>query len=162
MKDNKSKHYIDALAGILTFVIFAGCILSVLFGGAGVYKRLVARDTDAYLQRSCTQYVAMKLRQAQSAESVSIVPFGQGEALRIAETISDREYATYIYCYDGFLRELFAAANESFTPEAGEKLLKCPSMSLAMNDGLVTASFDGDKGDQTAICIALRGWEGAA
>ena len=162
MKERKSKHHIDGLAGILTFVIFAGCILSVLLSGAGVYKRLTARDGSAFERRSCAQYVAMKLRQTSSADCVSLLPFGEGDALCISESIGDKEYVTYVYCSDGWLRELFASGDQSFSPEAGEKLLETADMRLAMDKGLVTVCFTDLDGGESSISIALRGGEGAA
>ena len=50
------------LAALLLFGLFAFCVLAVLLTGAGAYRRLTARDQAAYEWRSCTQYIATRVR----------------------------------------------------------------------------------------------------
>lgn len=40
--------------------------------------------------------------------------------LELSETIDGEDYITYIYGYQGEIRELFTAASYGFDPEAGE------------------------------------------
>ena len=70
MKQQKTQQSISALAALLMFGVFAVGILSVLLGGADSYRRLTQRDRVSYDERTCAQYMATKLRQAPSPESV--------------------------------------------------------------------------------------------
>ena len=162
MRKEKSKHYIDTLMGLLAFGVFAGCILSVLLSGAGVYRRLTARDREVYERRSCAQYLSMKLRQAPSADAVSLFDFDGGSALRIKEDIDGREYFSYVYCADGWLRELFAPAQDDFSPDAGEKLIELQSLSFTRQDGRLSVLFTDASGSESHIFLSLRGGEGAS
>ena len=76
MRERSGKLSISGLAAALLLCVFALMILSVLLGGAGAYQRLTARGQESYDSRSCAQYVATKLRQAPSAESVELRSFG--------------------------------------------------------------------------------------
>ena len=69
---------------------------------------------------------------------------------------------TWIYCYDGWLRELFSAAGEAFSPDAGEKLLPSRGMSLKLEDGLLSCELLIPGEDPVRLTLALRSGEGAA
>lgn len=155
------KHKLDGLITLLLFGVFAACILSVLLTGADVYRRLTARDQAAYARRTCVQYVATKVRQAPSGAALSVEDFGGTDALVMGEDIDGEAYLTRIYCYDGWLRELFTYAGGEFYPEDGEKIIEARQMDLSLEDGLLTVSITDETGAETELVLALRG-EGAA
>ena len=123
MKNNTRKYSLSGLAALFIFVLFAISILSVLLGGANIYRRLTQRNEYGYDSRTCVQYIATKVRQAPTPDAVTVTAFGDGDSLIIAETIGDCAYLTRIYCHDGWLMELFTAAGGTFAPEDGEKVL---------------------------------------
>ena len=45
--------------------------------------------------------------------------FGNGSAMLLREDIEGTEYVTYVYCYDGYLCELFTEYQEAAEPENG-------------------------------------------
>ena len=145
----------------MLFGVFAACILSVLLTGAGVYQRLTQRDRQAYDQRTCAQYLAAKVRQAPGPQSVSLSSFGDGDALVITEEIAGELYTTRIYCWDGWLWELFAFAEGDFAPQDGEKVLQAQSLSLTLEDGLLSALLVDGNGQACALSLSVRGGEGA-
>ena len=104
MKKNPFK--ITDLLALTVFAAFAVCALVVLLSGAQVYQRLVQRGEDSFRLRTASQYVTTRVRQA---ENVTVADFDGCEALCIQEEIDGKVYVTRIYCYDGFLRELFCA-----------------------------------------------------
>ena len=81
MKRQGTQHHIDTLAALLLFGIFAACVLTVLLAGAEAYRRVTERDREAYDRRTCVQYVATRVRQADAAGSVSLETFGGVKAL---------------------------------------------------------------------------------
>ena len=48
-------------------LVFAVALLAVLLGGANVYDRLTARDSESYDSRTCVQYLTTKVRQSENA-----------------------------------------------------------------------------------------------
>lgn len=159
MKNYKKEYSLSVVAALLLFAVFAVGVFSVLLGGAKVYRALVQRDAAVYDSRTSSQYLLSKLRQAPDPQAVSIGEFGGSAAIRITQTIAEDPYVTWIYCWDGWLMELFCAADGEFTPEDGEKVLPARDLSVTQqNDLLVIAITDGS-GESLRLQYVLRGWE---
>lgn len=151
MKEKRTK--ISDLSALLVFAVFALCVLLVLLFGAKVYRDLAARGEESFEARTAAQYVTMRVRQA---ESVSVGDFGGCEALVIAEKIDGETYITRIYCYDGYIRELFCAENAALSPEDGEKILPAQSLQFSVTGNLLTVQLDAQ-----SIFLQLAGKEAA-
>ncbi len=132
------------LSALLMFALLALCILAVLLGGARIYRRLNLRDQQSYNSRTCTQYIATRVRQAPNPDGVYVAPFGDGEALCIGQHIRGQAYVTRVYCHDGWLMELFTVDGDGFLPENGEKIMPVEAFSVAVEDGLLTARISVD------------------
>lgn len=158
----KSKHYIDGLLTLLLFGVFAVSILSVLLTGADVYRRLTRRDQDSYNSRTCAQYMAVKARQASGAGAVTVAAFGGCDALVLSQEIEGEVYLTRVYCYDGWLRELFSAREDRFSPEDGEKVLQLQGLELKLEDGLLSVVMTQTNGSEATLFLSPRGGKGAA
>lgn len=149
----------ERLLTLLSFGLFALCVLAVLLSGAQAYRRLAARDQAQYLQRTCAQYLATKVRQASGSAALSCTSFGDGDALLLSETVEGEAYTTLIYCSGGWLRELFTYDPASACPEDGEAVLEAQSLALALEDGLLTAKISDPQGDFSQIILSLRSGE---
>ena len=160
MKKRPIQHQLNGLMALLLFGVFAACVLAVLLTGANAYRRLTQRDQEAYLRRTCVQYLATRVRQADSRDCVSVEHFGGADALVLTET--DGSYATRIYCYDGWLMELYAAADADMEPQDGEKVLELSSLRLTLEDGALTADTVDTAGASGTLRMTLRSGEGAA
>lgn len=160
MKKRPIQHQLNGLMALLLFGVFAACVLAVLLTGANAYRRLTQRDQEAYLRRTCVQYLATRVRQADSRDRVSVESFGGADALVLTET--DGSYTTRIYCYDGWLMELYAAADADMEPQDGEKVLELSSLHLTLEDGALTADTVDTAGASGTLRMTLRSGEGAA
>lgn len=156
MKKRLTNLRMDGVAALLLTAVFAACLLLVLLTGAGGYRRLTERDRAAYDRRTALQYIATKVRQADAADCVSLTDFGGVPALRLAETVEGADYETYLYAYDGYLRELYAAAEAGLSPEDGEKVLPADGLTLSLEEGLLRVETAGG-----SLMLALRSGEGA-
>lgn len=142
------------LAPMVLLGLFALCILTVLFMGAGVYRDLVQQDRQVYAQRTCAGYLSARIRQAPSVDAVTISDFGGG-ALVITEEIGGTDYCTRIYCHDGWLMELYAATDGEFVPEDGEKLLEARTLELKKQDDLLEIIVTAADGSCQQLAFAL-------
>jgi len=133
----KRQQAIPALAAFLLLGIFAVSVLGVLLAGAGAYSRLTRRDDRAYNSRTGLQYVASRVRQAPAPRAVQVTDFGGADALTVTERVGGEDYVTYVYCHDGWLTELFCAADADLAPQDGERLLPAESLALERRDGLL-------------------------
>lgn len=171
MKNKTVKHQIDGLAALLLFAVFAVCVLIVLLTGARAYSRLTERDQSAFNQRTCMQYIAARVRQADSLGAVSAEDFNGVPALVLG---AGEEYVTRVYCYEGWLMELYSEAGADLAPEDGEQLMEASSLELSLkqtvNEGglelalqgkLLTATVTMPDGGTETLRLSLRGGEGA-
>lgn len=157
------KRHSDALAILLLFGVFAACILSVLLTGADAYQGLTLRDRAGYDRRTGAQYLATRVRQADALGAVSCEDFDGVPALALRESIDAEAYITYIYCFDGYLRELFTREGSGLSPGDGERVLQAESLSLAQSGRVLTISLEQDGTGSETLTLYLRsGGEAAA
>lgn len=161
MKRGPIKHQLDGLVALLLFGVFAACALVVLLTGADAYRRLTQRDGAAYDRRTCAQYVATRVRQADTTGGVAVTDLGGVPALILLEP-EDEGYATWVYCYDGWLMELYAAVSDGFAPEDGERIMEIGGLELWMEGSLLTVTLEDTLGEQTALTLSLRSDLGTA
>ena len=162
MKTGQNKRKIDNLLVLLLFSVFAVCILSVLLTGADIYQRLSSRDQHSYDRRTAAQYLTTRVRQADRLGDMCIERFETQDALVFTEVIDGNTYETLVYCYDGYLRELFVAADGSFLPEDGEKVLAAQDLTIRQAGQLLDMELTGPSGEVQALHLYLRSREGAA
>ena len=117
------KSNLGFLLALLVFAVFMVSILLVLLTGADVLHSITRRDQKSYEQRTAAQYVATRVHQADQAGGISVRNAETGDILVLAEEIDGFLYETSIYCYDGYLRELYCAGGYDPGAEFGEKIL---------------------------------------
>lgn len=142
------------IAALLVLAVFAVGILSVLLGGAGIYERLTRRDQCAFQRRTAAQYLATKVRQSEGTPQVE--KFSGTDALVLSQVIDGKVYVTRIYCWDGWLRELFTAADGAFSPEDGEKILPMAELSVSVEQKIFALTLREADGTETALRFACR------
>lgn len=124
---------------LLTLTVFALCLLLVLLSGAGVYRNLVDRSEENYDRRTALHYLTTRVRQA---DAVQIGVLQDCEALILVEQVQEETFLTWIYCWDGWLWELYAVPGGSFSPEDGQRVLEADSLSCSLDGSLLTLELD--------------------
>ena len=158
MKRQETKHHMDGLLMLLLFGVFAVCVLIVLLTGAKAYRGLTERDRTAYDRRTCVQYIATKVRQGDVEGGVTVEPFGDTAALCMRQY----GFVTRVYCYDGWLMEMYTFEDAELTPQDGEKVMPLSGLSFDLEDGLLTVELQSGEGVTDTLRLALRSGEGAA
>lgn len=125
------------LISLVAFGLFAVFVLLVLLTGADVYRNLVDRGDTHFRQRTVSQYLATRIRQGDDKNKISLENFEGVDALVIREEIRGKTYLTRVYCYDGWLRELFTGESSRVSPEHGEKILEVETLSLSLENGML-------------------------
>ena len=159
MKRQRIEHQLDGLIALLLFGVFAVCVLAVLLTGANAYRRLTDRDQTAYSSRTCVQYVATRVRQADTESGgIAVEDFDGTTALVLPEG----DYVTRVYCCDGYLMELFTDVLSDMGPADGEKIMEAESLDFRLEDGLLTVTAADGTGTEQTLLLSLRSGEGAA
>lgn len=124
------KHFIDVLFTLGLLCVFAASALAVVLIGAHVYKTTAA-DMDAnYTTRTSLSYIAEKVRQHDESGSIFLGKVEDRDALIFLETIEDKEYATYIYEDEGYLKELFTQKEKEPKKSQGESILEVTDFTI--------------------------------
>ena len=160
MKQRSNNRKADSLLALLLFGVFAVCILAVLLTGADAYRLLAERDEISYDRRVAAQYLATRVRQADEAGCVAVESIDGVDVLILREEIEGEHYETRVYCYDGYVRELFAYAEDEFFAGDGEAILKAERLSLRMEGQVITAELTDPTGQVQTLTLYLRSGEG--
>ncbi|NLT57515.1 MAG: DUF4860 domain-containing protein [Clostridiales bacterium] len=150
---------VSAAAVLLLFTLFMLLAVGVLTAGLSVYQRVHGAEERVYLQRSALSYLANRVRQADAQGAVSAGRFGGADALILRETFagSDTRYYTYVYVYNGQLRELFFEEGVELPPESGTVLMPLEALSVALSqEGLLQFSLDYGQAGTGALTLWLR------
>ncbi len=150
------KHALHSVLPLLIFALFATVILSTLMSGAKVYNRLSARGGDTFISRTVAQYITVKIQQTENQGDIFLDSFGDGTALVLPSEYSEQEYVTRLYCYDGYLCELFSSSDALLSAQDGEKILPLDLLDAKLEGELLTINlFDGS--DAETLHIYLNG-----
>lgn len=140
----------------LVFAVFMVSVLMVLFSGADTVRSLTLRDRSSFRYRTAVQYISTRIRQADAAGLVSADNSEGLSALVLTEDIDGRQFQTRIYCYDGFLRELFCEAGTEIAPEFGEEILPMEDFRIRLDGNTVHIGFSMPDGSDEELFFLLR------
>lgn len=145
------------LAALLLFAVYAVCILAVLLSASEVCRRLTARGQTAFDRRTCCQYVAAHVRQADRAGGWSVEDFAGVQVLVLDP---GGGYVKRIYCWDGYLMELYCERTAKLAPEDGERVMEADALHLTLDNGLLAVRLTGPWGEQSLMLSRRSGEEG--
>lgn len=152
----KNHWKLSGLGVLAVFTLLTLCILGVLLTGAGSYQAMVSRGESSFENRTAAQYLTTRLRQADRQDAVAVEEFEGVQALTLAEEIGGRRYVTRVYCFDGWLRELFAAGDSGLSPADGEKLLEMERLTLSLEGSVLTAAYTLPGESPQTLTLLLR------
>lgn len=156
---SKGKHSISSVIVLLLMSIFAACVLMVLLTGAASYKRLAFRDSKVYEWRTGIQYISAKIRQTDEIGAVWVDDFDEDtpiDTLFLSEIIGQQRYITRIYCYDGYLYELYAAEDAQMSVQDGTQIMQLKDMQLGQKDDRIAVSITDENDIQVRQMLTLR------
>lgn len=164
MRREEGRAPMGAFAGLLVYLLiglFAVMAMFCVIVGAEVYRGAVrSADENAGL-RTTISYVTGKLRAADARSGVERIDGPEGDCLKLTEDIGGTEYVTYIYGYQGQIREIFTLAEAAFDPEGGQAVASAESFAISeVRPGLMRLEVCVN-GETYASHVALRSlWEG--
>lgn len=144
----------DTVFILLTACIFAlAAVLAIAFGAAQ-YGR-VADSTGGGAGELAAGYLMTKLREA-DASAADVCSFDGLSAV----LLEDGGYATYIYCLNGMLMELYCDPLDGLSPEDGEPVLPLAELAFATEEGAVRFTLTTQAGERFEAVYAPRGESG--
>lgn len=154
-------HSFDTVITLALFGLFAVCLLVVLMLGAKSYKSVVTSMQESYEERTCLQYIATKIKHYSGSDYIEVVEFGDSSALALHENIGGSDYITYIYLYDGEVKELFCEKDTELHPEAGFSIMEMQEFCIELaGDNLIYFSCSSGEA-MTELYMGIYGEEEA-
>ena len=160
MRPTKShSHSMDFLFSIALFFVFAATTLVVLLLSANVYEQIVHRSANSFEQNTALAYLTEKIHQNdhEAASSIKLTQFDGCEALAISQTFNNTMYTTYIYEFEGHLKELFIQNGVQANAQAGTTILTLHHLDMkAIDDNLLQFTCYCEDGSSDSIIIGLN------
>lgn len=122
--DNRRSNKIDSIFVIALFTVFAITAFLLILIGAKHYQHTADSMDANYESRTISSYLTEKIRQNDSASSISITELEDTPALAIASIENDTTYITYIYYYNEALREIMVTENSVFSLDSGQEIIQ--------------------------------------
>lgn len=152
----------DTVFVLVLLCVFAVSVLLVLLAGTGAYQDIAGKMEEQYEERTCISYLDAKIRHYDKAGMVSTEVFDGCEALALYEEVDGVRYKTLIYCYDGYVRELFFEEGLSFHPDDGQKIVPAESLKVtALAGNLIQLECTSETGNRETVTLYLRSGKGA-
>lgn len=153
----KSTHSLQRLLPVLVLALFLLLAGLTVVRSAAAYQKILGRS-DRLDRAMALTYIAEKARQNDAPGALRLGRIGDCEALVITQGEAVL-YDTYIYCYEGSLRELMI--KRELTPEAdmGRCLLPMEGLELEPEGMLLKIRCPGPGGETLERAVALRSLE---
>lgn len=156
-----TRHTIDFIFPLAVLFVFAVSAFAVLVLSAHVYASQTAASETAYASQTPLSYVREKIRQNDAAESISVGELDGVNCLVLTAGGTDEDaqigYTTYIYAYEGMLKELTIRDGVDAEASAGRDILAVSDFTVEETaDGLFCISCENSDGEETSMVLSER------
>ncbi len=125
----RNKSIVDFLFILALFGAFAITALFVVLFGARVYRTTVANMNTNFEKRTAMSYVTEKIRSHDYTGGVEVTDVegaasaDEHSALKLYQRMGDKNYITYLFVSDGYLKEFTAEESYDFDYKTGTQIL---------------------------------------
>lgn len=156
-KIDRETHRIDSIFIMLLFFLFALTAFVLIMIGVRQYKATANAMDYNYEIRTVTSYLREKTRQNSSNSSISIETIDGTNALCLKNTLNNTIYNTYIYYYDGSLREMYIQEGTPFTLNLGQQIVTISGFDMVKtDDGLIIVTISDSFGGTTDMYLSAN------
>lgn len=154
---NEKRHVIDFLFPLAVFFVLAASSVALVVLASGLYSRQVKESSDSYSGRTALAYVTEKVHQSDENGAVEAGNFDGENALVIRQSYGEKEYVTYLYSYDGYLRELFIQEGTEAKASDGRKILEAKDFEAEEeSDGIFHLYCENEDGKKTDTVVSVK------
>lgn len=148
---------IDTVFVLALITLFAATSLTLVLIGAGQYRFVTDAMNDNYEDRTTASYLAEKIRQNDTENAITLSYLEGVPALSIQTTEDTVDYTTYIYYYEGALRELVITGTSVFSLASGQEIIEMQGFSPEfINDALLRAEITDTNGQKQILYFTLH------
>ena len=121
---------IDSIFVMILFFLFALTAFVLVMIGVRQYQSTADSMNYNYEVRTATSYLREKVRQNDSHAAISIDNIEDTDVLALKSEVNGIVYYTYIYYYDGYLRELYVQDGSSYSLSTGQQIIELLEMTI--------------------------------
>lgn len=163
MELTRRNHMVNILLPVALLLLFAVSAMAVLLFATRAYRAIVEDSAGDDASRTALAYVSEKLHRQGSAGEVSLGAIEDRQALVLAQRFGGEAYNTYIYEYDGTLRELFVRAGTEVFPAAGRAVMELEDFAMErLTDRVYRFTCRDGAGRTASAVVTVRAGEEAA
>lgn len=158
MRNQKAgRQMMSVLFTMLLFLIYVLCALFAVLTGGQVYENIYNRMEADFAGNTSLNYIANKVRQGDEAGSISVRRIDGTDVLELRQEIEGVEFVTWIYCYDGYLCELFTDAESGLGLSDGIHIIECEGLRLELGQKILLAETTGTEGSRLFLSVKSEG-----
>lgn len=144
MIERKSSLKIEFIFIFAIFTMFAVTTFLVVIIGANQYRTTADAMNENYEVRTATSYIQERLRRSDSSCGIHLTTLSGTQAIELTETENDVPCTTYLYFYDGALRELLVTDASVFRLGAGQTIIELHGMDIRqLPEDILEITFTG-------------------
>lgn len=157
MRISHQTHTVDILFPFAVLFTFAVSSLLVLLLSAHIYSEQTTQAQENYYTHTPLSYISEKVRQHDTKDSIAIETLDGLDCLALHTASGDVTYTTYLYVYDGWLKELYAKDGASFSPAAGKNVIEASDFTIInLDEHLYRISITDSSGTITTRILSER------
>lgn len=150
---SQKRHAIDFLFPVTVFFMFTISALTVILLAARIYQSTTDASQRNYTSGTALSYLTEKLRQNDRENGIFLDELDGTPAVVLRQETSDAAYLTYLYAWDGQLRELYVKEGTTLSPSAGKSILPVESFSVEETDERILTFHCTDTSGETASMV---------
>ncbi|MEG0369295.1 MAG: DUF4860 domain-containing protein [Hungatella sp.] len=153
-KTENQKGTISALFVILLFMVFVMSVFFTILIGAKVYENVNVRSERLYAGSVSLGYIANKIRQSDADGMVNLIDVEGTSVLELQQEIEGQRYVTWIYAYEGYVRELFMRPDSGLALADGMPIVAEEGLSMTEEGDMLRVETAGSEGG--SILLSMR------
>ena len=153
----KQRIRVDSAGVFLLGAVFLFLSIGLVMLGGLLYQRIMESSADNDQIRTTFSYIANQVRRADAGGGVEVGAWNGREALMLYQDFGGWMFVTYLYHYDGALRELFVEEGIELDPEAGLPIVWLEDVGFRADDrGLITVTATFADGQSEQMLLSAR------
>ena len=153
----RHKHVIDLIFPIALLFVFAVSAFSVLILAADIYASTSGRLSANEENRTALSYISEKVRQNDFNGAIGTVTIDDTDCLTLSAVYNGTPCTTYIYVYDGVLKELFINDGIDVSLKNGRDIIPISSLTIEqLEDHIYLFTAVDSAGAEDSVIAAER------
>jgi hypothetical protein len=148
---------IESVSVMLVLILFAFVVFLLISSGSHAYDHIIDQKKATESSRVAYSYINMKIKQNDTAGSISVAETSFGNALKI--NLEDSGYCTYIFYANGGLYECLTLQEMAPSVDAANLITNISRFELQRDGALLRIWCESQSGEHTQVMegvVSLR------